>query len=68
MLIMERKVYNEIGLSRLLNIRVIKDDVETLYEGMVEDAPEDIKLLKYSKIQTTDRVNFYVYSDLDKGE
>ena len=65
---MERKVYNEIGLSRLLNIRVIKDDVETLYEGMVEDAPEDIKLLKYSKIQTTDRVNFYVYSDLDKGE
>lgn len=65
---MERKVYNEIGLSRLLDIRVIKDDVETLYEGMVEDAPEDIKLLKYSKIQTTDRVNFYVYSDLDKGE
>ena len=65
---MERKVYNEIGLSRLLDIRVIKDDVETLYEGMVEDATEDIKLLKYSKIQTTDRVNFYVYSDLDKGE
>lgn len=63
---MERKVYNEIGLCRLLDIRVIKDDVETLYEGMVEDAPEDIKLLKYSKIQTTDRVNFYVYTDLDK--
>ena len=47
------KVYNQIGLSRLLNIRVIKDDVETLYEGMVEEAPEDIKNLKYSKIQTT---------------
>ena len=30
------------------------------YEGMVEEAPEDIKLLKYSKIQTTDKVNFYV--------
>ena len=65
---MERKVYNEIGLCRLLDIRVIKDDVETLYEGMVEDAPEDIKLLKYSKIQTTDRVNFYVYSELNKGD
>ena len=63
---MERKVYNEIALSRLLDIRVIKDDIETLYEGMVEDAPKDIKLLKYSKIQTTDRVNFYVYTDFDK--
>ena len=65
---MERKVYNEIGLSRLLNIRVIKDDIETLYEGMVEDAPEDIKLLKYSKIQTTDKVNFFVYSEFNQGE
>lgn len=62
---MSKKVYNEIGLSRLLNIRVIKDDTETLYEGMVEDAPVEIKQLKYSKIQTTDRVNFYVYSDLN---
>ena len=31
---------------------------------MVEDAPEDIKQLKYSKIQTTDKVNFYVYGEL----
>lgn len=60
---MERKIYNEIGLSRLLDIRGIKDDTEILYEGMVEDAPEDIKQLKYSKIQTTDRVNFYVYGE-----
>ena len=65
---MERKVYNEIGLSRLLDIRVIKDDTETLYEGMVEDAPDEIKQLKYSKIQTTDKVNFYVYTDMNKGE
>ena len=57
-------VYNEIGLSRLLNIRVIKDDTEILYEGMVEDAPVEIKQLKYSKIQTTDRVNFYVYGEV----
>lgn len=32
---------------------------------MVEDAPEDIKLLKYSKIQTTDKVNFFVYSEFN---
>ena len=63
---MERKVYNEIGLSRLLDIRVIKDDVETLYEGMVEDAPDEIKQLKYSRIQTIDRVNFYVYNEFNK--
>lgn len=29
---MSIKVYNEIGLSRLLDIRVIKDDIEKLYE------------------------------------
>ena len=62
---MEKKVYNQIGLGRLLNIRVIKNDSETLYEGMVEDAPEEIKKLRYSKIETTDRMNFYVYSKLN---
>lgn len=62
------KIYNEIGLSRLLNIRVIKDNTEVLYEGMVEDAPIEIKQLKYTKIQTTDRVNFYVYTELKEVE
>ena len=64
---MEKKVYNQIGLGRLLNIRVIKDDTETLYEGMVEEAPDDIKQLKYSRIQTTDKVNFYVYSEFNSN-
>ena len=64
---MERKIYNEIGLSRLLDIRVIKDDTETLYEGMVEDAPDEIKQLKYSKIQTTDKVYFFVYTDIENN-
>ena len=62
---MEKKVYNQIGLGRLLDIRVIKDDTETLYEGMVENAPEEIKKLKYSKIETTDKMNFYVYSEFN---
>ena len=62
---MERKVYNEIGLSRLLDIRVIKDDTETLYEGMVEDAPIEVKELKYSRIENTDKMNFYVYSEFN---
>lgn len=62
---MERKVYNEIGLSRLLDIRVIKDDSEILYEGMVENATDEIKKIKYSKIRNTDKVNFYVYSEFN---
>ena len=42
------KVYDNIGSLRLLNIKVIMNDKDTIYEGMVEDAPEDIKKLKYS--------------------
>ena len=64
---MEKKVYNQIGLWRLLDIRVIRDDTETLYEGMVENAPDEVKQLKYSKIQTTDKVNFYVYSEFNNN-
>ena len=44
----KRKVYVSIGSGRLLNIRVVLDDNPTpIYEGMVEDAPEEIKDLKY---------------------
>ena len=64
---MEKKIYMEIGTSKLLDIRGIKDDTETLYEGMVEDAPDEIKQLKYSKIQTTDKVNFFVYTDIENN-
>lgn len=62
---MEKNVYMEIGLSRLLDIRVILDDTKTLYEGLVEDAPIEIKQLKYSQIKNTDKVNFYVYSEFN---
>ena len=64
---MEKQVYNQIGLGRLLDIRVIRDGTETLYEGMVENAPDEVKQLKYSKIQTTDKVNFYVYSEFNNN-
>lgn len=47
----EMKVYDNIGSLRLMNIKVIKDNKDTLYEGMVEDAPADIKELRYSKIE-----------------
>ena len=56
------KVYDTIGSLRLLKIKVIMNDTETLYEGMVEDAPEDIRKLKYSKIKIDDGITYlYVY-------
>ena len=57
------KVYDNIGSLRLLNIKVIMNDKDTIYEGMVEDAPEDIKKLKYSKIDIDSGTTFlYVYN------
>lgn len=45
------KLYDNIGSLRLMNIKVIKDNKDTLYEGMIEDAPDDIKKLRYAKIE-----------------
>ncbi len=57
------KVYDNIGSIRLLNIKVIMDDKDTIYEGMVEDAPEEVKKLKYSKIEIDSGTTFlYVYN------
>ena len=57
------KVYDNIGSLRLLNIKVIMNDKDTIYEGMVEDAPEDVKKLKYSKIEIDSGTTFlYVYN------
>ena len=45
------KLYDNIGSLRLMNIKVIKDNKDTVYEGMVENAPDDIKKLRYAKIE-----------------
>lgn len=45
------KLYDNIGSLRLMNIKVIKDNKDTLYEGMVENASDDIKKLRYAKIE-----------------
>lgn len=59
----QRQVYCEIGAGRLLDIVVLVDG-KNVYEGMIEDAPEDIKKLKYSKIDIGRKITYYVYSDL----
>lgn len=59
------KIYDNIGSIRLLNIKVIRNDDKIIYEGMVEDAPEEIKKMCYSKILIDDEgfTNLYVYDE-----
>jgi len=59
------KTYGSISSMRLLDIRVILNDTETIYDGMTEDLPSHIKEMKYSKIEMTDKMELYVY-DTDK--
>lgn len=59
----EKRIYLQIDSFRLIKIRVILDD-KIVYEGDAEKAPENIKKLKYSKIENSDMTNLYVYSDL----
>lgn len=58
-----KRVYSPIGEGRLLDIRVILDG-NIVYEGMVEDAPKEIKDLKYSEVKIEDKFVYYVYSEL----
>ena len=55
------KTYGSISSMRLLDIRVILNDTETIYEGMTEDLPSHIKEMKYSKIEMADKMELYVY-------
>lgn len=55
------KTYGSISSMRFLDIRVILNDTETIYEGMTEDLPSNIKEMKYSKIEMTDKMELYVY-------
>lgn len=62
----KRKTYMEIGSGRLLDIVVYLDD-NLEYEGMVEDAPDYIKALRYSDIQAKNgQIIYKTYSDYQK--
>jgi len=56
------KTYGNIEKMRLLRIKVILNDNETIYEGMVEDAPKEIKQLEYSKIELGSTTTLFVYN------
>ena len=55
------KTYSEIGIFRMVNIKVILNDEKVLYEGIIEDAPMEIKELKYSKLKMSNVIILYVY-------
>lgn len=58
-----KRTYMQIGLERLLDITVYLDD-KLVYEGMVENAPEEVKLLKYSEVEVQGKVIYKAYSDM----
>ena len=59
-----KRTYLTIGSGRLLEIRVILDDEQIIYEGRIEDATEEIKQLKYSEIKMGNPMTYYVYTEL----
>ena len=59
------KTFGSIGSMRLLEIRVILNDKDTIFEGMTENLHSEIKSMSYSKIEMTDKMELYVY-DTDK--
>lgn len=41
----KKRVYGQIGLGRLLDISVYLDN-SLVYDGMIEDAPKEIKIFR----------------------
>ena len=59
------KNYGKIKGFRLLYMDVILDDTQLIYQGTTEDAPENIKMLNYSKIDMGNPMKVYVYSSMN---
>ena len=58
------KKYVRIGLATSVNIKVIQNDTDVIYEGPADSAPEEIKNMYYYKITLSSKVNtYYVYTD-----
>ena len=58
------KKYQKIGLARMVNIKVIRNDKDVIYQGDIKDAPEEIKNMFYYKTEVSSEVTiFYVYAD-----
>lgn len=58
-----KRTYMQIGGGRLLDIQVYLDG-NMVYDGILENAPDEIKKLKYSEIQMSNKLIYKVYSEL----
>ena len=53
--------YMTIGVCRLLNVKIINQETkELLYEGIVENAPDEIKAMQYKSVEVGNQTIFYV--------
>ncbi len=59
------KTYGKIDEFKRMNIKVILNDNEVLYEGKVEDAPDNIKELHYNKALLGKITEIYIYDKHD---
>ena len=62
----KRKVYQKIGSTKLLDIRVILDG-ETVYEGQVDNAPQEIRELKYSEVEMGTPLIYIAYKECNEN-
>lgn len=56
------KLYEPINQMRLLDIRVFDND-KIVYEGPVENIPEEIGKWRYSKAEKMNPIELYVYDE-----
>lgn len=59
----KKRTYVEIGSGRLLDITVYLDN-NLVYDGMVEDAPDNVKKLKYSEVEIQGKIIYRAYSNM----
>lgn len=52
-----------IGDIRSLNVNVIVNDTSVVYEGRIENAPIEIKKLKYDKVEVGNITKLFVYDN-----
>ena len=57
------KTYGRIDEFKKLDIKVILNDTEVLYEGKIEDAPEEIKERHFNKALLGKVTEIYIYDD-----
>lgn len=56
------KLYEPINQMRKIDIRVF-DNEKIVYEGPVEDVPEEIGKWRYSEVKKMNPIELYVYAE-----